>query len=106
MITLSSAVLLAIASVAAIILTLSHMISFRWVIRHGAVIDILSTILLIWVYQGTLGGALVGVMGGLFMAIFTFSAKFVWNKGAEWGKWSPLKIEYKRTWYGRKVEIV
>ena len=106
MITLSSAFMLAIASVAALILTLSHMVSFRWVIRHGAVIDVLATIALIWIYQGTLGGALVGVLGGLFMAMFTYTAKFIWNKGAEMGKWGPLKVEYKRTWYGRKIGVV
>lgn len=61
------------ASVAACLLTLSRVIGWGYILRYATVIDVAFTLALGAFFFGTLTGALVAVLGGLFMAI-TLSA--------------------------------
>lgn len=70
---------LSLCSVLAILLTLSKIISMKTIIRYGALIDVVTTVVFFVVFQGTLGGTLVAVMSGLIMAIFLSAAKSYWN---------------------------
>lgn len=87
---------LSFCSVFAILLTLSKIISLKTIIRYGALIDIITTVLFFVVFQGTLGGTLVAVMSGLIMAIFLSAAKSYWSWAYENGHISePLKAPKK-----------
>ena len=67
--------MLAAASVAAILLTLSRVVGTKTIIKYSVLVDVLATILFFVVFAGTLGGTLVAVMAGLFMAIILTIAK-------------------------------
>ena len=77
MLSLSVVIMLALCTALATLLTLSRFGGLRVVLKYAAVVDIVFTITLMFLFAGTLGGMLVAVMAGLFLSIFLTAAKWV-----------------------------
>lgn len=63
-------------SVAACLVTLSRVVGWSAILRYATLIDVAFTLVLAWFFAGTLTGALVAVLGGLFMALVLSGAKW------------------------------
>ena len=77
MLSLSVVIMLALCTTVATLLTLSRFGGLRVVLKYAAVVDIVFTLALMFMFAGTLGGMLVAVMGGLFLSVFLTAAKWV-----------------------------
>ena len=60
---------MAAVSVAAFLVTLSRVIGWKRILQHATLIDVVFTFGTFLVFAGTITGALVAVLGGLFMAV-------------------------------------
>lgn len=60
---------MAAVSVAAFLVTLSRVIGWKRILQHATLIDVVFTFGTFIVFAGTITGALVAVLGGLFMAL-------------------------------------
>ena len=67
--TLFTIALLSFATVAAMLIMLLRIASWRTVLRYRAAVDIICTAFLFWAFAGTLGGALVAAIGGLSLSL-------------------------------------
>lgn len=66
--TLSLIFLMALAAVAATLLTLIRIVGWRRVLRHATLIDVVFTVVICFALAGTLTGLLIGIVAGLVMA--------------------------------------
>lgn len=61
---------LAFATVAAILVTLRRVVSWRWIARHAVYLDIAVTAFALWAFSGQgVTGTLVGVLTGLVFSV-------------------------------------
>lgn len=77
MLSLSVVIMLALCTAIATVLTLSRFGGLRVVLKYAAIVDIVFTVALMFMFSGTLGGMLVAVMAGLFLSIFLTGAKWI-----------------------------
>jgi len=68
--------ILAAVTVAATLITLSRVIGVHRLLGYATLIDVAFSILMIWVFAGTLGGTLVAITAGLMMAIVLSTARY------------------------------
>lgn len=62
-------VLLAAIAVATLLTALMRFIGWRTIIRYHAFVDVAFTLMLIWMFAGTVSGMIIGIIGGLIMTI-------------------------------------
>lgn len=70
---MTTILMMAVATCAAALITLSRVFGFKRVMKHSTSVDVGFTVLTVAVLGTTLTGALIAVMSGLLMAVF-FSA--------------------------------
>ena len=69
-------IILAVATVASALTFLSRLVPWHQIIKYRAFVDVIFTVIMFLVFAGTLGGALVAAIGGLFLAVvLSISAK-------------------------------
>ena len=61
--------ILAAVTVAATLITLARIMDIRKLLGFAVIIDVVFSILMFFIFAGTLGGTLVAVVSGLFMAL-------------------------------------
>ena len=64
------AIITAIVASCAYLFTLSRIISLKRILRYSIIVDVIGTIMLAILFNGTYAGMLTAVFGGLFIAIF------------------------------------
>lgn len=62
--------IMAAASVAAILITLSRMIGFHNVIKYSVLVDFAVSAILVFMFFGTFIGMMIAIIAGLMMAMF------------------------------------
>lgn len=79
--TLLTVLILAVATTASAIIFLRRITSWGRIIRYRAAFDVIFTIAMFAIFAGTLGGALVAALGGLFFSLSLGAANAI-NKAA------------------------
>lgn len=72
------------------------LMQFDWqkVLGISLLIDVLSTILLAWMFSGTFSGMMTGIFGGLFITLVLYTCKqFMPYKRLTWRGWQPVVFE-------------
>lgn len=62
-------VLLAAVSVATLLTALMRFVGWRTIIRYHGFVDVTFTLMLMWMFSGTVTGMIIGIIGGLLMTI-------------------------------------
>lgn len=83
---------LAAVTVAATLVTLSRVISLHKILGYATLIDVLFSIMMLYVFAGTLGGTLVAISAGLIMAVtLTVARRLIGYDKLTWRGWKHVK---------------
>lgn len=62
-------IFLAAISVATLLTALLRFVRWRTIIKYHGFVDVFFTLALLWMFNGTVSGMVIGVIGGLLMTI-------------------------------------
>ena len=98
-------IIIAFITVAGILLTLLKFVSIRFVLRYAAMIDLITTVFLMWFLKDSVTGVVTALFAGFIMALGLMMARMVADRrGYEYKSYSILNNIKNSRFFSRTRE--